>query len=159
MLSFSKCDSKCFSILKSWKVSLVFFPFITKKKRKKNLCCTRSFQICCGKQSFTNSLWHTVISNSLWHTVISNSLWLWIFEKKDVWYHFETSWARVYGNWPKLKFDIFLKIHVPGSTGIGQNLRFDIFLKIHVPGSTEIGQKWGLIFFWKFMYPTHGHSN
>ena len=28
-------------------------------------------------------------------------------------------------------------------------MKFDIFLKIHVPGSTEIGQKLGLMFFLK----------
>ena len=33
-----------------------------------------------------------------------------------------------------MKFAIFLKIHVPGSTEIGQKLRFDIFLKIQVYG-------------------------
>ena len=51
----------------------------------------------------SNSLWHTVISNVLWHTVISNSLW-----------------HAVYRNWQKMKFAIFLKIHVPRSTEIGQ---------------------------------------
>jgi hypothetical protein len=32
-------------------------------------------------------------------------------------------------------------------------MMFDIFLKIHVPGSMEIGKKWSLSFFWEFMYP------
>ena len=33
---------------------------------------------------------------------------------------FENSCTRVYGNWQKMKFDIILKIHVPGSTNIGK---------------------------------------
>ena len=57
----------------------------------------------------------------------------------------------MYGNWPKLKFDIFLKIHVPGSTEIGQKLRFDIVLKIHVSASTKIGK-----IIYKFLV-AHGH--
>ena len=51
----------------------------------------------------SNFQWHRVISNSLWHAVISNFLW-----------------HTVYGDWPKTRFDIFLKSHVPGSTEIGQ---------------------------------------
>ena len=40
---------------------------------------------------------------------------------------------KLHGNWPKLKFDIFLKIHVPGRVyGNWAKLKFDIFLKIHV---------------------------
>ena len=31
-------------------------------------------------------------------------------------------------------------------------MKSDIFLNIHVPGSTKIGKKWSLIFSWKFMY-------
>ena len=97
----------------------------------------------------------------------------------------------VYGNWRKMKFVIFLIIHVPGSMEFGQKwsliffwkfmyaglrklaknevcdffenscmrvygncrkMKFDIFLIIHVPGSMEFGQKWSLWFFWKFMY-------
>ena len=83
-----------------------FFAFQAREMKfgeQNGIMTSESFQIFGGTRSFTNSLWHTVISNSLWHTVITNSLWLWIFEKKDVWYHFKTSWARVYGNWPKFE--------------------------------------------------------
>ena len=66
---------------------------------------------------------------------------LWKLGKIEVRYFFENLCTRVYGDRAKIRFEIFLKINVPGSTGIGQNLRFDIFLKIHVPGCMEIGQK------------------
>ena len=74
-----------------------FFAFQAREMKfgeQNRIMTSESFQIFGGTRSF---------ENSLWHTVISNSLWLWIFEKKDVWYHFETSWARVYGNWPKFE--------------------------------------------------------
>ena len=53
--------------------------------------------------------------------------------KNEVWYFLKNSCTRVYENWPKMKFIIFSKIHVPGAM--------------------KIGQKWILIFFWKFLYP------
>ena len=40
--------------------------------------------------------------------------------KNEVCDFFENSCTRFYGNWPKMKFAIFLKIHVPRSTEIGQ---------------------------------------
>ena len=39
--------------------------------------------------------------------------------KIEVCFYFENSRTRVYKNWPKINFDIFLEIHVPGSTKIG----------------------------------------
>ena len=55
----------------------------------------------------------------------------------------------------KKKIWVFLlNIHVRGN-GYCRKMKFDIILKLHVPGSTEIGQKWSLWFFWKFICPGH----
>ena len=95
----------------------------------------QSSQILCGTLSFTNSLWHTVISNFLWRTVISNfwgqtiisnSLWHAVISN-FLWHTIISNflWHLVYGDWPKMRFDIFLKIHVPDTRSF--KLRIDHF--------------------------------
>ena len=44
----------------------------------------------------------------------------WKLAKNEVCDFFENSCTRLHENWPKMKFAIFLKIHLPGSTEIGK---------------------------------------
>ena len=61
--------------------------------------------------------------------------------KNEVCDFFENSCTRVYRNWRKMKFVDFVENSCTWVYGNWPKIMSDIFLKIHVPGSTEIGKK------------------
>ena len=77
--------------------------------------------------------------------------------KNEVCDFFKNSCTRINENWQNMKFDIFLKIHLPGLQKMakievcdffensctrvyknGQKMKFDIFFKLVYPGSMKI---------------------
>ena len=76
----------------------------------------------------------------------------WIFKKNDVWYYFETSFARVYGNWPKMKFSYFFENSCIGVYGDCPKIEVWYCLENSCnPASTKIDK-----IIYKFLV-AHGH--